>query len=150
MKAIHLFLAAATILGMLSCSNQPAAVDTVKIKADIEKAEKDFEKMAAEKGIAEAFWYFAADSAVIKRENDTLIIGKENIRNYYSAPFYKNAKVKWAPDFVAVSDHGDMAWTYGKYDWQSTDSAGKTASFNGIFHTVWKKQADGSWKYTWD
>jgi len=119
-------------------------------KDDIMKAEKDFEKMAAEKGIAEAFWYYADSNAVIKRGNDSLIVGRDNIRNYYSGEYYKQANVQWTPDFIGVSDNGDMAWTYGKYRWQSTDSSGRAQEFKGVFHTVWKKQKDGSWKYVWD
>ena len=114
------------------------------------KAEKDFEKMAAEKGIAEAFWYYAAPDAVIKRQNDTLIKGKDNIKKYYSTDFYKRASVKWTPDFIDISEEGDMAYTYGKYIWHSSDSAGSVNEFAGIFHTVWKKQPDGDWKYVWD
>ena len=114
------------------------------------QAEKSFEKMAAEKGIAEAFWYYADSNAVIKRDNDTLIVGKENIRRFYSADFYKSAKVEWTPDHIDVSENGDMAWTYGKYLWLSTDSNGVRKEFRGVFHTVWKKQKDGSWKYVWD
>jgi ketosteroid isomerase-like protein len=30
------------------------------------------------------------------------------------------------------------------------DSVGNKKDFKGIFHTVWKKQKDGSWKYVWD
>ena len=121
-----------------------------KINAEIAQAEKDFEKMAAEKGIAEAFVYFADSNAVIKRQNDTLIKGKENIRNFYSAGFYKNASVKWSPDFIEASEKGDLAYTFGKYVWQSKDSSGNLQEFSGIFHTVWKKQKDGAWKYVWD
>jgi ketosteroid isomerase-like protein len=43
-----------------------------------------------------------------------------------------------------------MAYTYGKYTWRSKDTANQNASFSGIFHTVWKRQADGTWKYVWD
>ena len=138
-------------LGLLihSCGKKPEATDPDP-KQTIEKAEKDFEKMAAEKGIAEAFWYYADSNAVIKRQNDTLIKGKENIRNYYSTDFYKNAKVTWSPDFIEVSNDGTMAYTYGNYIWRSTDSTNKPLEFKGVFHTVWKKQADGSWKYVWD
>ena len=119
-------------------------------KQAITKAEKDFEQMAAEKGIAEAFYFFADSNATIKRQNDTLIHGKEAIKNFYSTPFYQKATVKWSPDFVQASEIGDLGYTYGKYVWSSTDSTGKPISFNGVFHTVWKKQDDGSWKYVWD
>jgi len=121
-----------------------------KASQEIAQAEKDFEKMAAEKGIAEAFWYYADSNAVIKRGNDSLIQGKENIKNYYSADYYKTASVTWSPDFIDVSDKGDMAYTYGKYIWQAKDSSGKTNEFKGVFHTVWKRQKDGNWKYVWD
>ncbi|MBK7500463.1 MAG: hypothetical protein IPI19_15595 [Ignavibacteriales bacterium] len=40
-----------------------------QLKQEVLKAEKSFEKMCEEKGIAEAFYFFAADGAVIKREN---------------------------------------------------------------------------------
>ncbi len=120
------------------------------IKQQVFKTEKSFEKMCEEKGIAEAFYFFAADSAVIKRQNDTLVIGKENIKKYYSNDFYKNASVKWAPDFIDVSDDGSMAYTYGKYIWTAIDENGSVTEFNGVFHTVWKRQKDKSWKYVWD
>jgi ketosteroid isomerase-like protein len=114
------------------------------------QAEKDFEKMAAEKGIAEAFYFFADSNAIIKRQHDTLIKGRENIRNYYSADYYKTASVSWSPDFIEVAENGDLGYTFGKYLWQSKDSTGKTNDFRGVFHTVWKRQGDGSWKYVWD
>ncbi len=119
-------------------------------KTEIENVEKAFNDLAKSKGIAEAFYHFAADQATIKRENDTLIKGRENIRKYYSNPKLKNASVSWKPDFVDVSKDGTMAYTYGKYVWTVKDSTGKATDYKGVFHTVWKKQPDGSWKYVWD
>jgi ketosteroid isomerase-like protein len=132
-----------------SCGNNET-FSIEKSKTEIAQAEKDFEKMAEEKGIAEAFYYFADSSAVIKRQNDTLIKGKDNIRNFYAADFYKTASVKWSPDFVDASEKGDLGYTFGKYTWQSKDSSGKLEEFSGVFHTVWKKQKDSTWKYVWD
>lgn len=137
------------LLLFTSCGEKkPVEPDT--LKKQISDAEKAFESMAKEKGIAEAFAYYADESAVIRRQNDTLVKGKEGIRNFYSGNFYKNASVTWSPDFIEVSDNGDMAYTYGKYLWQSKDSSGKPVEFRGVFHTVWKKQKDGSWRYVWD
>lgn len=144
MKLIILFFSAALFF---SCAPQ---IDKEKVKQEIFNAEKSFEKMCAEKGIAEGFYSFADDSAVIKRQNDTLIIGKENIRKYYDKDFYKNAAVKWTPDFIDVSNDGSMAYTYGKYVWTAKDENGNSSEFRGVFHTVWKRQADKSWKYVWD
>jgi ketosteroid isomerase-like protein len=88
--------------------------------------------------------------AVIKRENDTLIKGKENIRAYYETRELKNATVKWTPDFIEVSESGDLGYTYGQYLWTIISAEGDTSEFKGVFHTVWKRQDDGSWKYVWD
>ena len=121
-----------------------------KARQEIAEAEKNFEKMAAEKGIAEAFYFFADSNAVIKRQHDTLIKGKEAIRIYYSTDAFKTASVQWSPDFIDVAGKGDLGYTFGKYRWQSHDSAGKINEASGVFHTVWKKQKDGSWKYVWD
>jgi len=150
MKKILLspFLLAACMLTYSCNNNKPTNADPETTKKEITQAEKDFEKMAGEKGIAEAFWYFADSNAVIKRQHDSLIHGKDGIKNYYSAAYFKTATVTWSPDFVDVA--GDIGYTYGKYKWQTKDSAGKTDESTGVFHTVWKKQKDGSWKYVWD
>ncbi len=136
---------------LFSCnSKSKTELDTEPIKKEILKAEEDFKKMAQDKGVAEAFYHFADDNAAVKRENDTVITGKENIKLYYSDSKYSSAKVTWKPDFVAVSNDGSMAYTYGKYVWKTTDFQGKERVFKGTFHTVWKKQKDNSWKYVWD
>jgi len=106
--------------------------------------------MAAEKGIAEAFSYYADSSAVIRRRNDSLIKGREAIRNFYSDGYFKTATLKWSPDFIDVAEKGDMGYTFGKFTRLSKDSSGRVSEITGTFHTVWKKQKDGSWKYVWD
>ncbi len=117
---------------------------------EIAAVEKSFEKMAADKGIAEAFWFFADSNAVIRQGNDSLIHGKEGIRNFFDTPNFKNATVTWTADFIEASESGDLGYTYGKYEWRSKDSTGKISVNHGVFHSVWKKQKDGSWKYVWD
>jgi ketosteroid isomerase-like protein len=121
-----------------------------KARQEIFNVEKSFEKMCKEKGIAEAFYFFADDNAVIKRQNDTLISGKENIRDFYSSDVYVNASVSWTPDYIYLSELADLAYTYGKYTWKFPDEKGDAIVFKGVFHTIWKRQPDKSWKYVWD
>lgn len=129
---------------------QTNSADKEKIKEEIRKMEKVFQDDLIANGVEYAFYKYAADNAVIKREGDTLITGKAAIKNYYSNAAYKNAVATWAPDFIDVSEDGTMAYTYGKYKWTMKDAAGKSSTFTGVFHTVWKKMTDGSWKYVWD
>lgn len=146
-KSIKLII---LLLALNSCCPKADTKNKAYTRLQIVKTEKNFEKLVAEKGPAEGFYQFADSNAVIKREHDTLIIGKNNIRNYYSNPKYQNVTVTWSPDAVTVSDAGDMASSYGKYVWTSKDHSGKAQISKGIFHTVWKKQKDGTWKYIWD
>lgn len=106
--------------------------------------------MTVDSGIAGAFHWFADDHAVIKRENDTLIRGKEGIFNYYQQKNLKNATVTWTPDFVDVSECRTMAYTYGHYIWKVENGEGAFKEYKGVFHTIWKRQRDNSWKYVWD
>lgn len=148
MKKVVLILSL-TLL-MIGCAAKIKPKTNADYKNEIAKAEKEFKMTVAEKGISAGFYHFADENATIKRERDTLITGRENIRNYYSHPKYKNAFVTWSPDFISVSESGDLAYTYGKYIWTIKDSIGSPKTFKGVFHTVWKRQSDGSWKYVWD
>ncbi len=145
MKAV--FLLMPVVLLFAACDHSKNKEEN---KKEILKVEKAFERMTREKGIAEAFYYFADEDAVIKRENDTLISGKEGIKTYYESKKYKNAVVNWTPDLIQVSDCGDLGYTYGKYIWKIMSDNGDTVEFRGVFHTVWKRQDDNSWKYVWD
>ena len=138
------------LIGLIVITSCQQKVDKEAIKKEIYQAEKAFEKMAAEQSISEAFYQFADENAVIKRENDTLIVGNENIKVYYAKQNNANTTVNWTADFIDVSEDGSLAYTYGKYVWKVKNEADSTSEYKGVFHTVWKKQKDGSWKYVWD
>jgi ketosteroid isomerase-like protein len=95
-----------------SCNNNKTQSDT---KNRIRQTEYDFQQLLVSDGAAAAFYKFASDSAVIKRQNDSLIFGKEAIKKFYSNPIYKNAVAIWKPDFIDISDDGTLAYTFGKY-----------------------------------
>jgi ketosteroid isomerase-like protein len=116
---------------------------------EIKQTEKDFEKMVAEKGITEAFYYYAADSAV-KDFGDTLIIGKDNIHEFYKNQAKRKITLNWTPDYVYASESGDLGYSYGKYTYHSIDSVGQELKSVGYFHTVWRRQGLGKWRFVWD
>ncbi len=146
MNLLKLFSNTALIL-LLACK----AAAPIYEKNNVVETEKAFEKRVEEKGIAESFYYFADKNAVIIRENDSLIYGKESILKYYNNKrSNKKISLKWKPDFVEVAKSGELAYTFGKYFYEVTDSLGKKTTYKGIFHTIWKKQPDGTWRYVWD
>ena len=131
---------------MFACKRS-VSIDSAK--NEILLTEKAFEKMASEKGLADAFYYFASENAAIIRGNDSLIVGKENIKLYYEKNADPNAKIIWTPDFIDVSDCGTLGYTYGRYIYSTQDTSGKISTHTGIFHTVWRKQHN-VWKFVWD
>lgn len=119
------------------------------LKNEILKVEKSFAELAITDGVENAFLTYAADDAILNR-NNTLLKGKDAIGAYFKNETLKDVKLEWAPDFVDVSLTGDMAYTYGRYKLSAIDTEGKEVLSEGNFHTVWKRQKDGSWKYVWD
>jgi len=119
------------------------------IKNEILRVEKNFAELAKTDGVENAFLTYAADEAILNR-NNTLLKGKDAIGTYFKNETLKDVKLEWAPDFVDVSLTGDMAYTYGRYKLSAVDLEGKDILTEGNFHTVWKRQKDGSWKYVWD
>ena len=142
--------AATLTVCILAGSSFDRPIDKEEAKKEILRTEREFQKMTVEKGVTEAFYHFADENAVILRENDTLIKGRENIRMYYGKKNLSDASVDWAPDYIEVSKCGTLAYTYGNYVWKVKKENGETAEYKGVFHTVWKRQKDKSWKYVWD
>ena len=142
MKQILFFL----LLMTTSCSSTDR-INPEKDKAEIIRTEAAFAAMAAEDSITSAFYTYAADSAVISR-GGKLIQGREAIRDYYLDNLVPGTALTWEPDFADVS--GDIGYTWGEYTISVPDSTGKQTISHGIFHTVWKRQPDGAWRFVWD
>jgi ketosteroid isomerase-like protein len=58
--------------------------------------------------------------------------------------------IKWRPQFVEVLEDGSLALTRGPYRMIVTEEDGSTSEHWGTFNSVWRKQADGSWKVVFD
>lgn len=134
-------------LGFCSCTFKNPPIE--KWKEEVIKVEKEFNDMVQQKGIDVAFEYFAAETGVIKR-GKKVIKGKDAIRQWYEKDMKPNETLTWVPTFVEVSQSGDLAYTYGDFVFTYPDSMGVLKQNKGIFHTVWKRQEDGSWRYVWD
>jgi ketosteroid isomerase-like protein len=111
--------------------------------------ERKFMSKVDEWGIRDAFVHFADEDAILVR-NNRLIRGRKEIADFYSQSGFRNVQLSWKPDIVRIAECGDLAYTVGMYVYTSEDSTGNVTTFEGVFHTIWKKQEDGSWKYVYD
>jgi len=134
---------------MAACTAGSNKSSTEAAKKEIVETERAFETMAREKGLSDAFAFYADSSAAVNR-GSYILHGKDSIRKYYLSPRFKGVKLEWKPDFVEVSKSADLGYTYGKYTFSVQDSTGKVTTSKGIFHTVWKRQANGNWRFVWD
>ncbi len=144
-----ILLSAFLFLSSSCCNND---MDNKKLwKEEIIKTEAEFCNTAEKQGLQKAFLKFSSEDAVLLRDNK-LVKGKKAIADIYQNydAVKDNIKLIWEPDFVDVSSSGDMAYTYGKYIFTSSDSSGKIVADTGIFHTVWKRQENGEWRFVWD
>lgn len=132
-----------------ACGNMKKSPDAAMLKQEITDTELAFAKMAADSGIATAFKAYAAPDAVMRRGKG-LVKGYDSIAEFIDNSFHPGEKLSWSADFVDVAASGDLAYTYGKYEFSFPDSAGIMKKQEGYFHTVWKRQPDGKWKFVWD
>ena len=92
-----------------------------------------------------------ADDAIGFSDRGPMLKGKESIREEWKTMMaLPGPGLSFAPTAVEVARSGDMAYEYGLYDFITTDKKGKTNDEKGKYVTVWKKQADGSWKVAID
>lgn len=140
-----------TTLALASCVSEKREQQIDQWKQEVRETEWAFSRLSEKEGIATAFLTYAAEDAVLMR-NNSLVKGYDAIKVRFEANPADPTEVTltWNPDFVEVSNSGDLAYTYGTYTLVSRDSLGAETTNTGIFHTVWKRQKDGSWKFVWD
>lgn len=102
---------------------------------------------AAEQGTREAFGQFIADDGILFRP--TAVPGKKWLQEHPQPASTERSMLNWQPIFAAVSQAGDLGYTTGPWQFKKNSKDAQPTAF-GNFMTVWKKQADGSWKFVLD
>ena len=145
-------LLAICIVGLLalatSCAHAPQSRETHE--ADVQ-ALKDTEAQWKKDGQArdlEKIMAHYVDDAVLIAPGIQPLIGKEAIRSVLKEMLADNALSEdFQADRVDVAKSGDLGYTQGAYTLTLTDSTTKKPIHDkGSYVTVYKKQADGSWR----
>ena len=109
--------------------------------------ERAFARMSEEKGIRESFTEFIADDGILFRPGP--VTGKKWMQEHPLPASNRHPVLTWQPIFAGISRAGDLGYTTGPWQYKSDSKEAKPAAF-GDFMTVWKKQADGRWKFAID
>ena len=134
-------------LALVACDRGAPEADTAAIQRELQQNEEQWNRAYAERN-AEALAAMYADDAALANPGDELVRGKDGIReataSFASDP---NLKVSFRANRIEVAKSGDLAYTRGRYLLTMTNpDTGKPESSTGHYLTVWRKQADGSWK----
>ncbi|HMV82704.1 MAG TPA: DUF4440 domain-containing protein [Blastocatellia bacterium] len=148
MKRLFLAFAVASTLGLTALTQEKGISPELLSLANAERA---FAKMSVDKGVPEAFYNNFAEDGINFQPHPT------NTREAYrkspppaprpDAP--PRPVLNWAPIYGDISAAGDMGYTTGPFLVEDRSPAKRPAR-HGMYSSVWKKQADGTWKVVLD
>lgn len=113
------------------------------------QADRDFAAAVAEGGADAWASWFAEDGAIIQPGVGE-IRGRAAIREFMAGLNEPGVSLRWAPDRADVAAGGDLGWTTGHYVSESTAPDGTPQRAEGLYVSIWRRQADGSWKVVMD
>ncbi len=131
-----------SFLCFISCGEAPKPVikETSSVN-EIINADLDFSDMSKQSGMKNAFIDYMDDEGILLRPGHSPVKGADAI-DFLSQVDDTSYKVSWVPEGAQVATDGDMGFTYGVYTLENNDTILK-----GTYVNIWKKQADGNWKF---
>ena len=138
-------LATILLVTLLSCRNE----GETGIKAEEEKlmqTSRDWSRLAATDSLEKILSYWA-DDAFVMPPGQPPVKGKAAIRQMLeSTSKIPGFRISWEPLSATVSKTGDMGYLLERNQITMTDSTGKPFTQYNKSVTIWRKEADGSWK----
>ena len=138
------------VILFVSCDFFPkkktATAGTALDKLSMMEADRAFSKMSEEKGMKNAFLEYIDSNGVLLKPNHLPIVGADAI-DYLIQQNDSAYTLKWEPRNGTVAHSGELGYTYGIY---ALKPALKDTIIYGTYVSIWKKQANGEWKYVLD
>lgn len=136
------------LITTLACST-PALEEEVNTDPNILiNVDKEFSDMSKQNGVSEAFIFYADQNVVKLGQGSHPIVGKTKLTEAYASIDDSQMELTWEPLKAEMAASGDLGYTYGKYYLTAIDSVESTSI--GYYVSIWKKQADGNWKFVLD
>lgn len=151
MRTVHgSVLLAVCTLGLTACQPQAPADQSAAAVDAVRAADSAWEKAFSSRDTAAAVAAVEPNGSVLG-PNEPIATGADAIRTLF-AGFYAlpGMTLHWQAISVEAARSGELAYSRGTYELNFTDPKGKPATDHGKYATVWRKQADGSWKVVLD
>jgi ketosteroid isomerase-like protein len=142
-------LAAGLAISLAACQRAPADQSASAAEA-VRAADIAWEKAFSGRDTSAAVAVVEPNGSVLP-PNAPIATGPQAIRALF-AGFYAmpGMSIHWQPTKVEAARSGDLAYSAGTYELTFNDPKGKPVTDHGKYATVWRKQADGSWKVVVD
>ncbi|WP_133162307.1 YybH family protein [Hyphococcus luteus] len=127
------------------CAASPALAGPVE---DMMAADRAFADMAKAEGVPAAFAAYAAEDVRMFPEGVQPYAGRDALIERFSA-WPDGAHLSWAPVEGMASGSGDFGFTWGRFVYTAEGDAGPVEQ-HGKYVSVWRKTADGDWKFVAD
>ena len=138
-RAATLVMAGSAVSASATTLHGPPAVAQAVLEA-----EHAFAGRVAEAGVAQGFREFMDPQDGLSFGGGAPTRGAEAIYRASGGDKPSAVRLTWEPEEIFAARAGDMAVSWGRYVLTPNDPA-KTAT-TGRFVTVWRKDANGSWK----
>ncbi len=126
---------------IFSCSQKQ---DETQKEAQLMNVDKSFSDLSKAKGMNIAFLQFMDKECVLLRPQHSPIIGEKAI-DFIRQNSDTSFSISWQPQKAIIAKSNELGYTYGVYSLSTKDT-----SMQGTYVTIWKKQADGNWKFVLD
>jgi ketosteroid isomerase-like protein len=130
-----------TFLALMQEKDLPSA------QAELINAEREFAKLAVERGVRESFIAYFADDGIGFAPHPHKV--KETFSKSPAPATRPPIILNWAPVYGDIAQAGDLGWNTGPTVFEDT-SPEKKPTRHGMFFSVWKRQSDGSWRVVLD
>jgi ketosteroid isomerase-like protein len=121
-------------------------MSTAQLRESVMQADRDFNTDFAKRRIDG--WVSWFDTAGVQVEpGGTTPRGHDQIRTHMTTTFGDTARIlAWRPTTADVSNDGTLGYTIGTYNYHVRGRDSAATASTGHYLTVWRRQADGSWK----
>jgi ketosteroid isomerase-like protein len=146
-RIMKTFLACSLFIFFVSCSTKkPGDKDSHRV--EIIRTDSLFSAMSRDKGMKEAFIFFAADEVIKPQNNQQPLVGKDALVRSLENEGKPDFSLTWIPLKADASD--SLGYTFGNWMKKAKTVSGADTTFTGNYVSIWKRQSDGSWKYVFD
>lgn len=138
------------LAGSVAPSGEAAPAQAPDEAAVLLQLDRDFDAASARTG-AEAWVAYFGEHGAILQPTASPLSGPDALRAAMAPVFATpGSSLRWQPTRAEILIPRALGYTLGRYQRRRTGDDGRPMIQQGTYFTLWRKQADGSWKIAAD